>query len=523
MSASSPAEPPESPRSSFAGYRLLRRLGSGSRADVYLASGSTGTVALKVFAAGIDRDDVGRELEALSRLQSPHLVRLLDVVGIGDELPTLVLEPVRRGSISGLLAQRGSLERGEVVTVLAPVSHLVSELHLAGVAHGALALPSVHLGNDGEPIVLGLGHATLFASGLPPAALDGEPSAIHDRDNLAGIALSLLSGVHDGQGDRRTTELTSWIASTPRVFEFPAELEERLFGWAESVPIAFCASSGARSSVPARVTAPGGGTADVAGNGLTGNEATGKGATGNGATVGVELPQALSPRDRATHSELPGGIPAALLEDPFGELKQRALRMARGVRPRYWIAAAGVVSALAFATTLLPAGSSAKPRAVAETIAAAPPRTSRPLPDDPVLAVPLLLRARAGCFRDLSVLCLDDVDEASSAAFASDAASIQGIQQGGEIPSTTTDAQKTDAQTPDARTPDAQTPPVDGDRSASLVERLGDTALVRLGADDQSASVLVLKTSAGWRIRDYLTGRQATGSPATPSAGWPSG
>jgi hypothetical protein len=114
------------------------------------------------------------------------------------------------------------------------------------------------------------------------------------------------------------------------------------------------------------------------------------------------------------------------------------------------------------------------------------------LPDDPLLASTVLLKARVNCIRDLSILCLDNVDEASSAAFASDAALIQQVQGGGEIP---TSAALEAGQ-------------------LALTERLGDTALIGLGNAGSAASILVIKTRAGWRIRDYLSGTQATPSPA---------
>jgi hypothetical protein len=122
---------------------------------------------------------------------------------------------------------------------------------------------------------------------------------------------------------------------------------------------------------------------------------------------------------------------------------------------------------------------------------AAPTPTVTALPDDPLLAAKVLLQARTTCIRELSILCLDNVDEASSAAFASDAALIQQIQAGGELP-------KTD---------------LAGAGQLTLTERLGDTALIRLGEGGSEASILAIRTRAGWRIRDYLSGAQATPSP----------
>ena len=80
------------------------------------------------------------------------------------------------------------------------------------------------------------------------------------------------------------------------------------------------------------------------------------------------------------------------------------------------------------------------------------------------------------------MLCLDGVDQQASQAFDTDAELISGIQAGGEIP--------------DAAAIDYS--------AITLVERLGDTALLGLGRNSKPASVLVIKGEAGWRIRDYL-------------------
>ena len=85
--------------------------------------------------------------------------------------------------------------------------------------------------------------------------------------------------------------------------------------------------------------------------------------------------------------------------------------------------------------------------------------------------------------RELSVLCLDGVAQEGSAAHASDAAVIRALQAGGEL-------------TPQAAIVSGQ---------LTLVERLGDSALVTLGApaDSEPASALVMRGEAGWRIRSY--------------------
>ena len=452
---------PRFPASALAGYRLVRRLGVGSRADVYLGVGATGSVALKVFAQDTSRESVADELDALGRLDSPHLVRLVDVSSSSGDLPILVLDRVRQESLSALLAGRGSIECGEAVTVLAPIAALVGEMHSAGLAHGKLGVASLHLGSKGEPVLIGLGHCELFAAGGSMAAIDKEPAAAADRDALATMALGVLSSVR--AAGPRVLELRSWIDSAPRAYEFPGELAERLFACADPLPVAI--SEGARlgSPIPARVT-----TAEP-----------------------IPAPERI---ERQPTRAVPGWLPELLAENPLQAVKKRVLGFVRGVRPRFWAIAAAAVVGLLLAAVLIPSESkprsaSVAPRPVPTDSVSSP--TATPLPDDPLLASAILLKARANCVRDLSILCLDNVDEASSAAFASDAALIQQVQGGGEIPTSTALAAG----------------------QLALTERLGDTALIGLGDAGSAASILVIKTRAGWRIRDYLSGTQATAAP----------
>ena len=121
---------------------------------------------------------------------------------------------------------------------------------------------------------------------------------------------------------------------------------------------------------------------------------------------------------------------------------------------------------------------------------AAPEVESAVTGDDPVAALEALLARRTDCLRDLSVLCLDAVDEAGSAAFDDDRMAIDLIMSEGVQPAVL----------------DAQ--------DAIIVERLGDSVLIslgdRVGPDSRPASVLLMKGEAGWRVRDYLI----AGNPA---------
>jgi hypothetical protein len=461
----------------LAGYRVVRRLGAGSRADVFLGSGSTGTVALKVFHAGVESDDIGTELDALGRLDSPHLARLVDVCSGEDNAPILILERVSGGNLVSLLRDRDCLEAGEVVTVLAPIAAVLHDLHRSGVAHRRISATSVHLGSAGEPVLLGFGHCALFPAGGSIAAIESEPATAEDRDALATLAGTLLARVRNAATERGVLELLEWIDSAPREFEFSERLESRLFELADPMAIEFSHDVAAASSVPARIrfadrvpSIPVVAAPAVAAPAMTGVSPT-------------EQPEGVT-----------GRMARFLLDNPIDALRARAINAAKNVRKPFWFVAGGVVLAFIVVLAVLPSAPQRPAAAVTPPAATNTPQSSPApprLPTDPVLALPILLTARTACIQSMSVLCLDNVDEQSSSAYSSDAGLIEQLQGGSEIPQSAIIAAPAPA----------------------LVELLGDSAIVSLGQGSDPASVIMIKDAAGWRIRGYLSGIQSTGSP----------
>jgi hypothetical protein len=240
------------------------------------------------------------------------------------------------------------------------------------------------------------------------AALDVQPGAVADREALAKMAIAVLGRVRDA-GAPRMTDLARWIEETPRAWEFPGELSERLFAAAEPLPI----SASTPPSGPIGRPSASGGPRRI--------------------LVAESSPPART--DNAVHGWMPGWAAELMTEGPDA-VKRRVLDFVRGVRPRFWVIASGVALALILAISLVPAGTKAD---VAP--AATPSRSTVPselpipsasaLPADPLLAAAVLLKARQICLRDLSILCLDGVDEDSAGAFESDSTLIQKIEDGG--------------------------------------------------------------------------------------------
>ncbi len=489
------------------GYRLVRLLGVGSRADVWLghpgtSGSSVETVAVKVFRPGADEAEIALEIEALARSSHRHLVRLEDLATGPGGLPSLILHRLSALSLGQLLAS-GPLPAGEAVTVLAPLSLAVAELHRVGVTHGGIRPGAVLFDGDGAPVLARFGTAGIVGDlpsadepGLHPAQLAVAPGVAADLTRLSALCRAVLGDAAD-----RLAEWGSYPGG-PDPQAWTRELTDRLFGIAEPVPVQFPRPDSVERSprVPSRIGR--GDPVEVAGEPEAAASDTSTRSTLLRDTVALlHLPESLLERM--------GRIGAALDAGPGAVVRPPLLRALRSVRRPVWAALGLVILGIVAAIVLLPGGASdadssdagATPAVGASAPTAAPgpdAPTVHPdtLGDDPVAAGAALLAARAECRRLTSVLCLDGVDQQGSAALDADAYRIRVAQEGG-------------VETPE---PDLT------DLTPTLVERLGDSALVSLDrAGTPLASLLLVKTEHGWRIRDLvLTDADTTGGRSTP-------
>ncbi|MGY1736275.1 protein kinase domain-containing protein [Geodermatophilus sp. SYSU D00684] len=200
------------------GYRLDRLLGRGGSGEVWRARPRDGgaPVAVKLLVAG-DAGRQAREAALLGALDHPHLVRLHEVVHQprrgGPARVALVLDLLEGGSLAALLARRGRLRPGEVVTALAPVAAALACAHEQGVVHGDLSPGNVVFTAEGRPVLTDLGVARVLgedaAGEVTPAYVDpavargSAPGPASDVFGVAAAAFHALTGV------------PPWNAATP--------------------------------------------------------------------------------------------------------------------------------------------------------------------------------------------------------------------------------------------------------------------------------------------------------------------
>jgi serine/threonine protein kinase len=138
-------------------YWLAGRLGAGGQGVVYEGYDRAGRrVAVKALrvdlVSGAFRDQLGREVEALSRVASYCTARIIQV-GLDDVRPYLVSEYVPGPDLQTWVEQNGPYAPGELFRLAVGIATALSSIHRAGVTHRDLKPANVLLGPDGPRVI----------------------------------------------------------------------------------------------------------------------------------------------------------------------------------------------------------------------------------------------------------------------------------------------------------------------------------------------------------------------------------
>ncbi|WP_327002965.1 serine/threonine protein kinase [Dactylosporangium sp. NBC_01737] len=186
-------------------YRVLRRIGSGAFATVWLGADDAldASVAIKVLADNWTyhadlRARFEEEGRIMRRADSPLLVRVLDVGELPDGRPYLVMPFAAGGTLADRLAA-GPMPLPEALLVAADVARAVTELHAAGVLHRDVKPSNVLFqpapGRDRVLVAdLGLAKALANASGFTIAA--GTPGYAAPEQARSGGGLDVRADVY---------------------------------------------------------------------------------------------------------------------------------------------------------------------------------------------------------------------------------------------------------------------------------------------------------------------------------------
>lgn len=204
-------------------YILESRLGQGGNAEVYRArvDGEAGThravKIIDIWNSSIEvspdalKERVQREAQALARVNSPHVLHLVDFVSIDPRRVALVMELAEGPTLQSELDELGHLPPSRALPITIQIAEACFEVHRQGIIHRDLKPANIILESSTEDrefvYVLDFGTAranddaaiTADFVGTPryasPEQFDNGPTdARSDIYALGGILFHLLSG-----------------------------------------------------------------------------------------------------------------------------------------------------------------------------------------------------------------------------------------------------------------------------------------------------------------------------------------
>jgi eukaryotic-like serine/threonine-protein kinase len=152
-------------------FKLGLLIGRGGMGEVYEARAPSGTeAAVKLLHAGTlaDRTSVARfmrEAQTASKLDTPFVVRVLEVGTTQGEVPYLAMERLRGHDLAHQLRRQRRLKLDDALLVADHVAQGLEAARLAGIVHRDLKPHNVFLAQDGKWKILDFGVSKEGGSG----------------------------------------------------------------------------------------------------------------------------------------------------------------------------------------------------------------------------------------------------------------------------------------------------------------------------------------------------------------------
>ena len=196
----------------FGNYWLVRRLGGGGFADVYLGQHvriTTQQAAIKILhLTDVDESQFQQEAERTASLRHPHIVRVYDF-DIQHGTPFLVLDYAPNGSLaSKYKGQR--LSPGTIILYLKQIAPALQYAHDNHLIHRDIKPDNILIGSQDELLVSDFGIAVIAKTGrtsiqstyniggtpfyMAPEMFRGKPEKASDQYSLGIMVYSWLCG-----------------------------------------------------------------------------------------------------------------------------------------------------------------------------------------------------------------------------------------------------------------------------------------------------------------------------------------
>ncbi len=199
-------------------YRLLRLLGQGGFADVYLGEHLhlNTQAAIKVLHTHLTSHDIEplrTEARTIARLVHPHIVRILDF-DVEEDLPFLVMDYAPNGTLRKVHPTGTPLPLASIISYVHEVAAALQYAHGQGVIHRDIKPENLLLAGNHEVLLSDFGLAIIAQSArsqqiqetagtiayMAPEQLQGHPSSASDQYALGVMVYEWLSGAQPFHG-----------------------------------------------------------------------------------------------------------------------------------------------------------------------------------------------------------------------------------------------------------------------------------------------------------------------------------
>lgn len=193
-------------------YRLIRILGQGGFADVYLGEHVylRTQAALKVLqmrVAGEDMEGFLNEARTIASLKHPHIVRVLDF-GVERNIPYLVMEYAPLGTLRQLYPKGTCLPLTAIVSYVRQVASALQYAHEHRLVHRDVKPENILLELNNDILLSDFGIALVAQSSryqntqetagtiayMAPEQLQGKPRPASDQYSLGIVVYEWISG-----------------------------------------------------------------------------------------------------------------------------------------------------------------------------------------------------------------------------------------------------------------------------------------------------------------------------------------
>ncbi len=199
-------------------YRLIRLLGRGSFADVYLGEHIhlKTQAAIKVLDMRLTNDDMGdflKEARTIARLKHPSIIQVLEF-GVEGNTPFLVMDYAPNGTMRSRFPKGSRLSAEDIQPYVMQVASALQHAHDEKLIHRDIKPENMLLGANDEVLLADFGIAVVAHSSrtqsmkgvagtvayMSPEQLRGMPVKASDQYALAAIIYEWLSGSPPFQG-----------------------------------------------------------------------------------------------------------------------------------------------------------------------------------------------------------------------------------------------------------------------------------------------------------------------------------